>query len=105
MRHTDKYAALTPQDQGKRAELVDIRFVFHRFSPFFCDFYRSKVYLKRSFSLLKNRTPACHLERRKHHKLVFSKPKPDHREGDRNAVGSRGELTKVIIVLSIRFLC
>jgi len=22
-----------------------------------------------------------HLERRKHHKLVFSKPKPDHREG------------------------
>jgi len=74
-RYTDKYAALTPQDQGKRAELVGIRFAFHRFSPFFCDFYRSKIYLKRSFSLLKNRTPACHLEWSK------VKPKPERSEG------------------------
>ena len=40
-------------------------------------------------TLPKKHPLACHLERRKHHKLVFSQPKPDLGEGDRNAVGSR----------------
>jgi len=58
-RHTDKYAALTPQDQGKRAELVGIRFAFHRFSPFFCDFaekaHSFALRLLRAFALARQR--------------------------------------------------